>query len=117
MSKYTVVYGKNDLVGVYRDGGLIATHDKHTKGNGDLERFLGRLEKDGHKVEEQKADFDKFQDVPAELSTKKASASKDEKPKPSAAADGNPDHRSDPEMQAGPASVKAVGEVKPKSDE
>lgn len=67
MATITVVYGKNELVGLYKSGDLIATHDKHTQRNGDLERYLAKYEEDGHKVAEKKANFARFPDIPLSL--------------------------------------------------
>lgn len=67
MAHYDIVYGKKDLVGVYCDGKLVATHDKHTKDNGDLKRFIDKLLKDGHEVGEQDGEFKTYAEIAAEL--------------------------------------------------
>lgn len=66
---FTVVYFPCDLVGVYSpEGGLVATHDKFTKSNGDLERALRGFMDSGATVVETKSESGgKFSDIPEKL--------------------------------------------------
>ena len=68
-STFTVVYFPCDLVGVYSpEGGLVATHDKFTKSNGDLERALRGFMDSGATVVETKSESGgKFSDIPEKL--------------------------------------------------
>lgn len=63
-----VVYGKLGLVAIYKDGVLSATHDKHTKGNGDLARDILTLEESGAEIIESKGSFSRFHEIPTEHS-------------------------------------------------
>ena len=63
MNAVTVVRGKKDLVALYVDNELVATHDKFTKNNGDLERQLSKYDK----VTEQKGEFTSFNQIPKRL--------------------------------------------------
>lgn len=67
----TAVHGRNKITAVYLDGELAATHDKHTKANGDFERHIQALVDQGYEVHEKPGDFQSYQDIPAELPAEK----------------------------------------------
>lgn len=109
MAHFNVVYGKKDLVAVYKDGDLVATHDKHTKHNGDLKRYLARLESEGHEIEESHAEFQRFAEIPP--TADKAGCTCEPK-----GADENPPEPEKPVQSALTGKVKAEGTVTPKTE-
>ena len=64
---YTIVQGQRELVGVYKGNDLIATHDKFTRRNGDLARYIQRLLNKGYAVRDVTGSFNTFQDIPQKL--------------------------------------------------
>lgn len=109
MSHINVVYGKKDLVAVYKDGDLVATHDKHTKHNGDLARYLHLLEGDGYTIEESDGDFRRFAEIPptAEAAGCSCKSKVDQEPAPDPKADG---------QTALTGTMKGEGSVTPKAE-
>jgi hypothetical protein len=61
------VYGKKNLVGIYKDGSLTATHDKFSKYNGDLERHIKQLQAEGYSIEEADGQFSQYNQILKEL--------------------------------------------------
>lgn len=60
-----ILRGKEGLVGIYQDGKLIATHDKHTESNGDLGRVIQKyVDMNTALVEDNSGEFSTFADIP-----------------------------------------------------
>lgn len=66
MTEITVVRGKNGLIGMYKDGYLACTQDKHTKPD-ELEMAIFMHGGAGCTVKEKEGDFKVYAEIPVQL--------------------------------------------------